>query len=374
MSAIQRSQWVDIAKAIAIIAVVIGHIDYNYPNYKLFPITTLFIWLWHVPVFFIIGGFFLKDEKLLKPKSFILGKIKSLYLPILYLYIPITLLHNTLLDIGLYDVSIEYGGKYVDRWDWVELVKRVFEAIFLAGREPALGAVWFAYVLFMALCLISFLSFLIDRFNPRKEYFEEIRCVVLLTIATIGSILTNLFDFTIPRFNNVLTACWLIYIGKLLVRKYNLSFDNKFLFVLSLMIVYIFAIFHGSVQLNQNKFDNIVSLTISSVAALYAIAYISKKCKGRIAHLLSIIGRDSFYIMGLHLIAFKPCVLLLNLCGYKLNLAELLAPAPDIFCFILFVLGGTLLPLGFIYLFRSIKTVITNEWCGNGQTDKSEAS
>lgn len=63
-----------------------------------------------------IGGFFLKDERMIKPVSFIKGKINSLYLLILYLYIPFTLLHNVLLDIGFYDTAIEYGGKHVDYW------------------------------------------------------------------------------------------------------------------------------------------------------------------------------------------------------------------------------------------------------------------
>lgn len=69
-----RSQWVDIAKGIAISAVVLFHISYSFPNLKLLPVTALFGYAWHVPVFFLIGGFFIKEEKLVRPVSFIRGK------------------------------------------------------------------------------------------------------------------------------------------------------------------------------------------------------------------------------------------------------------------------------------------------------------
>lgn len=169
MSKIERKrlEWVDVAKAFAIIAVVIGHIDYQYPDIKIVPISTIVSWLWHVPVFFMIGGVFLKDDRMLKPFPFIKGKIKSLYLLILYLYIPFTLLHNVLLDIGFYDVAIEYGGKHVDYWTTGQFIRNLAEVIFLAGREPVLGAMWFVYVLFMALCYMSIVSLVINKISPQ---------------------------------------------------------------------------------------------------------------------------------------------------------------------------------------------------------------
>lgn len=165
---IKRKDWVDIVKAFSIIAVVLGHIDYQYPQVSLLPISTIIAWLWHVPVFFIIGGFFLKDERLTKPQSFIKGKIHSLYLPILYLYIPFVLLHNVMLDVGFYDTGIEYGGKYVSYWSAGQFVRGVAETVFLAGREPILGAMWFVYVLFIALCYLSIVSFLIKSITPPR--------------------------------------------------------------------------------------------------------------------------------------------------------------------------------------------------------------
>ena len=62
-----RQDWVDIVKAITMISVVLGHIAYQYPEHSLLPVSAIIAWLWHVPVFFIVGGFFLKDDKMVMP-------------------------------------------------------------------------------------------------------------------------------------------------------------------------------------------------------------------------------------------------------------------------------------------------------------------
>ncbi|MCH5309809.1 MAG: acyltransferase family protein [Prevotella sp.] len=357
MASKERLEWVDIAKAFAIIAVVLGHISYQYPEIALLPIGTIMAWLWHVPVFFMIGGFFLKEEKLVKPAVFIKGKIRSLYLLILYIYIPFTLLHNVLLDVGFYDTAISYGGKYVDYWTVGQFVRGCVEVVFLAGREPIVGAMWFVYVLFMALCYLSLLSFILKKITPpyNEHLYEQVRCCVLLLGAVVGSILTNIFDFTIPRFNNVFTASWLIYIGMQIVQRYKVRFDNYFVFGMSLIAFYSFCVLRGGVSLNRNRFDDIVSLTASTFAALYLIAFVSKRSKGWFAKVMSVIGKESFYIMGFHFLAFKLCSLAINqVSDLHQNVAELEAPATNLLLYVYYALGGVFLPLAFIWAWRKI--------------------
>lgn len=115
----ERQDWIDIVKGFAIILVVLGHISYCYPACKLVPVP--YIYSWHIRVFFLVAGFFLFSNKLEKPFSFIKGKIKRLYLPLLYIYVPATLLHNVLIDIGWYSLCMEYGGRFLTRWGGARL-------------------------------------------------------------------------------------------------------------------------------------------------------------------------------------------------------------------------------------------------------------
>lgn len=158
-----RSRWVDISKGITIIAVVLLHINYSFFNAKLLPLNPLLGNAWHVAVFFLLGGFFIKEERLLYPVSFIKGKIKSLYRLLLYFYIPAILLHNIMIRIGWYDTVTNYGGKYMAYWSIGQTIKELVFSICLAGREPILGAMWFVYVLFIALCGFSIVSWAIKK-------------------------------------------------------------------------------------------------------------------------------------------------------------------------------------------------------------------
>lgn len=125
-----RTAYVDIAKGIAILSVVLLHVNFIYPQLSFVNISAMLGWYWHVPVFFLIGGFFLKDEKLIHPISFIKGKFKSLYLLALYIYLPATLLHNYLLKIGWYSTHVNYGGKIISEWDTKEYLIGILKSCF----------------------------------------------------------------------------------------------------------------------------------------------------------------------------------------------------------------------------------------------------
>jgi len=111
-----RVRYVDVVKGFAISAVVMMHIAYDYPKTCLIDIRAFFGYFWHVPVFFVVAGFFIKDYKLEHPWNFIKGKLKVLYRPALCIYLIAALLHNTLFSIGWYSSNISYGGKIISEW------------------------------------------------------------------------------------------------------------------------------------------------------------------------------------------------------------------------------------------------------------------
>lgn len=233
----QQIEWVNIAKGLAMIAVVVGHIGYVMPHYRLLPVMALLTG-WHVPVFFLISGFFIKEERLRQPVTFIKGKTKSLYLKLMYFYIPAVLLHNVFLDIGFYDLDTSYGGKIMSYYDGVTMVKKVAETICFAGREPIMGATWFVYVLFLALCGFSISSWVLSKWIKDERNYEATRLVLFFTLCIISCTLTQMFDFTIRRASNTLTALWLIYCGYMLRNHLKVKFNNGVAAVVSGLCVY----------------------------------------------------------------------------------------------------------------------------------------
>lgn len=236
MSEKKQIEWVNIAKGLAMMMVVIGHISYTLPSCRLVPLHIL-ITGWHVPIYFLIAGFFIKEERLRQPIGFIKGKFNSLYKLLLYFYIPAVLLHNVFLDVGFYDTVTVYGGKIMHYYSFGEMVKEVLLAIFMAGREPILGAMWFVYVLFLALCGFSIVSWGLKRFIKEESTYEWMRLVILLVLAIASCTATNLLGINIPRGNNTLIALWLIYCGYKLRNHFYVQFNNKWVAIICLLLI-----------------------------------------------------------------------------------------------------------------------------------------
>lgn len=347
----ERQEWVDMAKGIAIIAVVMGHIGFCWPHSRFLPLNVLLIWLWHVPVFFMIGGFFLDDKKLVHPVAFIKRKLKTLYLPLLYVYVPVLLLHNVFISSGIYDVGTNYSGHHVSWWGATDYVVQGIKSLLLVGQEPLLGAMWFVFVLFWAQTLLSVSSNLLRKTGRQWEQntFDLVRYLVLLCLAVLSWSLTAM-GYTKMLFSVTLVAAWLIYVGMLLMRRLRPQFDNGIVALICVVIAWHASCSVGGVNLVDNRFHDVITLTVSALACLYVVCYVAKliECRSKmLTAVLSTIGRDSFYIMGLHFAGFKICTVALDQLGWDIPLAELVPPvghcAGLFFCYVLFGVGFPLL-------------------------------
>lgn len=307
----QRSLSVDIAKGIAIIAIVLGHISFSYPNFSLVSPEDLLFRLWHVPIFFILGGFFIKEEELNQPKYWFKKKFSSLYLKLLYFYIPAVLLHNLFIKIGWY--STLSTTSIIKVYAFTDFIKHIILTICLAGREPIVGPMWFVYVLFMALICLSILSWAFCKIVNDSTKRNQLMFVVMLGLTILSGVLSNKYGLTIRRFSNVFTAMFLIYIGWLMNRKFCLKYDNGLICIACAMIGIEVACMLGGVNLNSNSYKDILQLIVASPAILYFIMYVGKKIENSVlGKCLGKIGRESFYIMALHLAGMKVCTIVLK--------------------------------------------------------------
>lgn len=87
-----RLIYIDIARAIAILFVVMGHINQFYRDKVGIPCPQMlkFIYTFHIPLFFVISGILFSEKSVKKPSfwEFLLKKVKALIVP--YLFLDIT--------------------------------------------------------------------------------------------------------------------------------------------------------------------------------------------------------------------------------------------------------------------------------------------
>lgn len=353
-----RYAFVDIAKGFAITAIVLWHITFSFDSLPLFPVKTILGGLWHVPAFFIISGFFLKDEKIFEPIPFIRGKIKTLYLWTLCFYVPAVLLHNFFIEIGFYSEALTYGGKIMQSYTAGDFIKNCLAAVFFAGREPIVAPLWYAYVLCLALFCFVFISIVCKKIWGTN--YKEMRLLGCILLATISAILSNKLGLTINRFSNTLVALLLLALGQYLFQEKKIQFKSVPLFIGSIALFWQSAVLSGNTALNGNQYHDLFHLVCGSSCMLYAICFISKKMESNIfGRVMEYIGKKSFYIMALHVLAFRLLSLLLFQFGfdtpYNVN-----GPKTDnnIVMILAFLIWGVSLPMLFAYAWTALKEKI----------------
>ena len=230
-----REDWVDIAKAISIICIVLWHMQFNNLCLPMFNLKLLLAGIWPVPVFFMIGGFYLNDNKLSDIRSFIIKKIKTIYLPTIIIYLLASLLHNSFIHIGFYNLSIDYDIS-IYLYEFKDYIIHLGLAFILADSELIVAPMWFVCVLFVALCSMSIISYILNKYISNERTYKIIQFICFLMPVVLYSIIIYYIPFHIPRYNWLLPAIWLIYIGMKIKNSYNIEFNNKLLDTISVRV------------------------------------------------------------------------------------------------------------------------------------------
>ncbi len=313
---LRRDISVDCVKGLAIIAVVLGHLGFNLPsipenNIYLAPILYS---LWYVPVFFCIAGFFIKEDRLANSIEFIKKKAKTLYLKTIIFVGIAVLCHNLFLKTGLYSEQLDYVGKTMSFYSIKDIFFTLIKTIFFMGREPITGPLWFGYVLFMALCGYSLIAYVLNKFlQYEHQNMFIIRGVVILALTIVSNILSQNFGITQNRLSNIFPAMLLIYIGQYFNEEKRLNFDSPIAALTCFLLILQAALRSGGISLNNNQFYDVFHLVAGGGATTYFLIFLFKKIKVSVFKQgLAFLGNYSFSIMGLHMLLFKPCMIVWN--------------------------------------------------------------
>ncbi len=132
-----RLRYIDIAKGIAMICVILGHL--GDPNIN------RVVFTFHVPIFFFITGFFINSKR--STKEFVKAKFRTLIVPYIVTCIGIIL-------VGALKGLI-FGNVIMTVWTWS------YASLYGAGDSytspfyiPAIGAIWFLWATFWGSCFL----------------------------------------------------------------------------------------------------------------------------------------------------------------------------------------------------------------------------
>jgi len=255
----QRIEYLDIAKGIGILLVVLGHCNAK-PDW-----ITHFVFSVHMPLFFILSGFTFSRKHLDHPGDFIKKSAKMLLVP--YVISVAAVIVFQVIKASIWNGNPKY-----------ELIKWSLSGLYGSGaRVPAffeqmglpvtfIGAVWFLLALFFARILL--LAFL-------KTRTPALWVMICFFAGYITSQKIGWFPFSIQA---GCCAVLFLYIGFLIREKDLFRWDAVHWVVKLLMLliwVYYF-IFHGRLWFVSNTFSDGFVDIIGSICGTFVIVYLSQ--------------------------------------------------------------------------------------------------
>jgi len=259
----EKLNWVDNLKTIGILAVVLGHIASPFGT---------FIFSWHMPLFFIIAGFFIKHG--VSIKEFVIKDFKRLMIPY-FIFTIIGLVLESIKRVALHRESLDYLHELEGVFIWMDMSSLINSYAFVLWFLPAL---FFARVILMT----------INKLN--KSLFIQFAIVSLL----FGSSFLVQLPFGI---DNSLNAILFLFLGSVFFRFYQ---ENKILYLLPIVLVGLYIMYGlPSLDMATKSYQNIILNIVFSVSMVYTFILLFKKLNYT-NNLLTIWGGNTMLLFIIH--------------------------------------------------------------------------
>lgn len=281
-----REIWVDNAKFIGIALMVLGHNELN--NQSFFD----FIYSFHMPLFFILSGYFASTKS--DFLTFLKRNTKGLLLP----YFVFWLINLPFTYLSLY--------KNQDLYPCDGIVDFILHPVFgmlltgTTGFSYFIGPLWF----FTALFLVRLLFYAVNKICG-SIYFILISVIVVIVVYLL---LLRIDVFMPFRLMPALLA-YPFYVFGWLLRKYTfvisslkrLSFGmSMFLVIVSSVLIVILSGINGHVQMSGGAYgNNIFLMYLVAIIGTFAVILLSVRIPEN-KYILTI-GRGTAVVLGMHI-------------------------------------------------------------------------
>ncbi|MFD1318160.1 acyltransferase family protein [Loigolactobacillus zhaoyuanensis] len=325
MAGKRRIVWIDIAKALGIIAVVIGH---AYPEHDTF--YKVLYW-WHMPLFFMIGGFFLRPLQFGQFKPFVQQKLWPL-----------------LREYFCFGLFLTIVSAWITPQRWQGLLQGLSDLLYGGTHlNGILSAFWYMTVYLLAITLLT----LIISFVP-QNWLRWLIVTAAFFVGTAYSSSVALFGFSLPGDADVaLCALFYMYAGRELFRYQRQHLNSNWWLgvIVALSSAGIMAQQLGVINLHLYLKSHEITSQILALAlplilcsAVFMLAYWLQYTP--LVAGLTFIGKHTMIIMYLHKLVFAIFEPVTN--GQWL----------------LLVIVGIMIPLMVMILFEQLKTSRQQLW------------
>lgn len=360
----KKSTLFTIVKAVAIICVVLSHAGIRGWFFN-------FVFIFHVPIFFLCAGYFFHTKYLVDERTFILHRVKGLYRPFWCWSVFFLVIHNFLFLTGI--LNEQYGNAangVIHPYSWHQFGQHLWSiTVNMSGYNAFLcGTFWF----FRALLLASIGFFLLFKLFKKSE------CIKDYTTAAWGTLVVAV-TLTFWKVADGLTMTGVAQGGYrelmgivfmaagFLIRQYQLMECLTWKTALACFSFLIVAsVFFPSSMAWNPSMKEFLSLPLPAIAAFLSISYGCKFIDRKdtlVKRALVYIGNNTLYIFAFHLVAFKV-VSALKIAYYGLpwkaigSHPTIFNPPSNIVWILLYTLAGIGIPLLWMVGYRHVSGIV----------------
>lgn len=347
-----------ILKAIAIICVVLSHAGISGWLFN-------FVFIFHVPIFFICAGYFFNTKYLTDERTYIVHRFKGLYLPFVRWSLFFLLIHNVLFPLGILSETYgNAGGGVTHPYTWQQFSQHAWSIVSnMSGYDQFLcGAFWFFRALLLASIGFLLMFKLLNRSAQLRDYKHTAWGVLFITLLLITWKTTthlNLTGVAQEGYRELMGMAFMT--AGFLLKQYEVCDKLNWKTALTSGTILLLAscFFPSSMVWNPN-FTQFISLPLPAIAAFVMFTYISAwidRHPGLIKRTFAYIGEHTLYIFAFHLVAFKV-VSALKVWFYDLPWEAVgghpvvITPANNWIWVILYLAAGVILPLLWLKSYR----------------------
>ena len=272
-----RIMWIDIATAIAIIAMIIGH-TFSYG-------TTIrnLIFSFHMPLFFVLTGFTMKDFTGWK------DYLKQIKKDLIRIIVPCVAFQTINLLLVIFIDRIDPGeafSHFIRQLIWASAVD--------VNGYPALGALWFLVVLFWSKTYYSLVRLLLGKYYS----------YIIFLLGGAFGILLSLYHIYLPQsWDIVFIVALFLWIGRYI--KDHLDIFERYTEIISIVAACIWTYLWVKgvyIEIGTRSYPESVLCIFESICGCICIFVLSKALESKkiLADSLSYIGRATLIILGVH--------------------------------------------------------------------------
>lgn len=347
-----------ILKAIAIICVVLSHAGISGWLFN-------FVFIFHVPIFFICAGYFFNTKYLTDERTYIVHRFKGLYLPFVRWSLFFLLIHNVLFPLGILSETYgNAGGGVTHPYTWQQFSQHAWSIVSnMSGYDQFLcGAFWFFRALLLASIGFLLMFKLLNRSAQLRDYKHTAWGVLFITLLLITWKTTTQLNLTGVAQGGYRELMGMAFMtAGFLLKQYEVCDKLNWKTALTSGTILLLAscFFPSSMVWNPN-FTQFISLPLPAIAAFVMFTYISAwidRHPGLIKRTFAYIGEHTLYIFAFHLVAFKV-VSALKVWFYDLPWEAVgghpvvITPANNWIWVILYLAAGVILPLLWLKSYR----------------------